>query len=386
MSSLDLNMETNIIEPQVVSCKESNSMGEHEEEEEEEMGKVAVRLANAAVLPLVLKSAIELNLINIIFKATSDGFSLSPCEIAARIPTKNPDAPFLLDRMLRLLASYDILLVSESVSDGELKRVYSAAPICKFLTWNQSEEGESVAPLFLLHHDEVFMKSWYHLNDVILDGGIPFNRAYGMTNFEYLGTDQRFNKVFNQAMSNHTALIAKKILHVYKGFDGLKVLVDVGGGNGVTLNLITSKYPQIKGINFDLPHVLADAPSFPGVEHVGGDMFISVPKGDAVFMKWILHGWSDEYCLKLLQKCWEAIPSKGKVIVVESVLAVEADKSNSVSTQIVFEQDMFMLAQTSGGMERTLKDYHNLAINSGFTGCQLICSAYNTWVMEFHKQ
>lgn len=23
----------------------------------------------------------------------------------------------------------------------------------------------------------------------------------------------------------------------------------------------------------------------PGVEHVGGDMFVSVPKGDAIFMK-----------------------------------------------------------------------------------------------------
>ncbi|KAJ0024589.1 hypothetical protein Pint_07774 [Pistacia integerrima] len=51
---------------------------------------------------------------------------------------------------------------------------------------------------------------------------------YGMTTFEYQGTDQRFNWVFNQAMSNHTTLIMKKVLDVYKGFEGLKVLVDVG--------------------------------------------------------------------------------------------------------------------------------------------------------------
>lgn len=89
-----------------------------------------------------------------------------------------------------------------------------------------------------------------------------------MTAFEYPGTDERFNQVFNQAMSNHTTLIMKKILEVYKRFDGLKVLVDVGGGLGVTLKSITSKYPQIKGINFDLPHVLADAPSYPGTDFV----------------------------------------------------------------------------------------------------------------------
>ncbi|KAJ9693869.1 hypothetical protein PVL29_009705 [Vitis rotundifolia] len=85
----------------------------------------------------------------------------------------------------------------------------------------------------------------YHLNDAIL-GGIPFNWAYGMIAFEYPGTYQRFNKVFNEAMSNHTTLIMKRILQIYKGFEGLKVLVDVGGGIGVTLRIITSKYLRIK--------------------------------------------------------------------------------------------------------------------------------------------
>ena len=39
----------------------------------------------------------------------------------------------------------------------------------------------------------------------------------------------------------------------------------MGGGVGVTLNLISSKYPQTKGINFDCPLVLADAPSYAGI-------------------------------------------------------------------------------------------------------------------------
>lgn len=85
-----------------------------------------------------------------------------------------------------------------------------------------------------------------------------------MTAFEYPETDKRFNKVFNEAMSSHTTLIMKRILDIYQGFEGLRVVVDVGGGIGVTLRIITSKYPQIKGINYDLPHVLADAPSYPG--------------------------------------------------------------------------------------------------------------------------
>ncbi|KAK6246224.1 hypothetical protein SCA6_009314 [Theobroma cacao] len=236
-----------------------------QEDQDQELGKLAVRLANAVVLPMVLKSALELNIIDTI-SAAGDGTYLSPSQIASGLPTKNPEASLLLDRMLRLLASYSILKCSVRTKEsGEVERLYGAGPLCKFIVKNQ-DEG-------------------YHLNDVILEGGNPFNRAYGMTAFEYPGTDLRFNRVCNQAMSNHTTLIMRKILDVYKGFDEVEVLVDVGGGIGVALGIITSKYPHIKAINFDLPHVLADAPTYSGVEHVGGDMFESVPKGDAIFMK-----------------------------------------------------------------------------------------------------
>jgi len=57
----------------------------------------------------------------------------------------------------------------------------------------------------------------------------------------------------------------KNVLESYKGFEGIKRLVDVGGGLGININLITSKYPYIHGINFDLPHVIQDAPSYPGM-------------------------------------------------------------------------------------------------------------------------
>ena len=85
-----------------------------------------------------------------------------------------------------------------------------------------------------------------------------------MNVFEYNRKDPRFSQVFNQAMSSHSTLTMKKILQTYNGFEGLTTLVDVGGGTGATLNMIISSYPAIKGINFDLPHVVEDAPSYPG--------------------------------------------------------------------------------------------------------------------------
>ncbi|KAF6156769.1 hypothetical protein GIB67_033238 [Kingdonia uniflora] len=108
------------------------------------------------------------------------------------------------------------------------------------------------------------MNCWHYLKDAVLEGGIAFNKVYGMTLYDYHGTDSRFSKVFNGCMSNHSTIIMKTILEKYKGFDGLKTLVDVGGGTGATLNMIISKYPTIKGINFDLPQVIKYAPCYPG--------------------------------------------------------------------------------------------------------------------------
>lgn len=88
---------------------------------------------------------------------------------------------------------------------------------------------------------------------------------HGVNLFEYQKKDLRFSKVFNKAMVDHTTLVMKNILDTYKGFEDIKTLVDVGGGLGINLNMITSKYPNIKGINFDLPHVVQHAPSYKGI-------------------------------------------------------------------------------------------------------------------------
>ncbi|KAI9157337.1 hypothetical protein LWI28_020873 [Acer negundo] len=348
---------------------------------DEDANLFAMQLTSASVLPMVLKSALELDLLEIIAKA-GPGAHLSPTQVASQLPTTNPDAPVMLDRILRLLASYSILTCSlKTLPDGKAERLYGLAPVCKFLTKN--EDGVSISALGLMNQDKVLMESWYHLKDAVLEGGIPFNKAYGMTAFDYHGTDPRFNKVFNNGMSSHSTITMKKILETYKGFEGLKSIVDVGGGTGATVNQIVSTYPSIKGINFDLPHVIEDAPSYPDVEHVGGDMFVSVPKGDAIFMKWICHDWSDEHCLKFLKNCYEALPENGKVIVCECILPVTPDPS--LGSKVVFHIDCIMLAHNPGGKERTEDDFKALAKGAGFKGFKVVCCAFNTYIMEFLK-
>ncbi|KAF8379826.1 hypothetical protein HHK36_029275 [Tetracentron sinense] len=350
--------------------------------DEEEDCLFAMQLVGSAVLPMVMKAAIELDVLETISRA-GPGAHLSPSEIASHLPTHNPEAPIMLDRMLRLLASYSVLTCSLTThADGKLQRLYGLAPVCKYFIPN--EDGVSMAPVMFLLQDKVFMDSWHCLKDAVLEGGIPFNKVHGMHAFEYPGKDPRFNQVFNKAMFNHTTVIMKKILETYKGFEELKeVVVDVGGGVGTTVSMITSKYPHVKGINFDLPHVIDHAPPYPGVEHVGGDMFVSVPKGDAIFMKWILHDWSDDHCLKLLKNCYEALPEHGKVIVVEGILPVLPEVNTAAKG--LCQIDLVMLTQNPGGKERTQQELVALANGAGFTGIRLECCVCNYWVMEFYK-
>jgi hypothetical protein len=223
----------------------------------------------------------------------------------------------------------------------------------------------------------------YYLKDAVLEGGIPFNKAYGMTAFEYHGTDPRFNRVFNDGMKNHSVIITKKLLDFYTGFEGVSTLVDVGGGVGATLHAITSHHPGIEGVNFDLPHVISEAPPFPGVRHVGGDMFQSVPAGDAILMKWILHDWSDAHCATLLKNCYDALPPHGKVIVVECILPVNPEATPKA--QGVFHVDMIMLAHNPGGKERYEREFEDLARGAGFTGVKPTYIYANAWAIEFTK-
>ncbi|XP_047337324.1 caffeic acid 3-O-methyltransferase-like [Impatiens glandulifera] len=349
------------------------------EDEEEENRAYATQLLTSLSLPMTMQAAIDLNVFEIISKA-GHGVMLSPLEIVSEIPCKNPIAHVMLERILKLLTSFNVL--TTTTTNGEPR--YGLAPVAKYFVKN--EEGVSFAPFMTAFHDKVMVGSWYHLKKSVVEGGVAFHWENGKNPFDYQGVDPRYNDVFNRAMLNHTNMMIKELLLTYRGFHKdmeSMTLVDVGGGLGHTLNSIISIYPKIKGINFDLPHVICHAPRYLGVTHIEGNMFDSVPKGDVIFMKWILHDWNDEDCLKLLKNCYKALPSKGKVIVVECVVPDVVDNKTSVKS--IYQLDMTMLIMTPGGKERTLEQFHILATQAGFAGIKLECNAFTYWIMEIYK-
>ncbi|KAB1206016.1 (R,S)-reticuline 7-O-methyltransferase [Morella rubra] len=138
------------------------------------------------------------------------------------------------------------------------------------------------------------------------------------------------------------------VLAEYKdGFDCVGSLVDVGsGGTGGMIAEIVKSHPHIRGINFDLPHVVATAPVRERVSHVGGDMFEAgaIPDADAIFMK-------------------------GKLIIVDIVL--EKDSHDLFDkTRMVF--DLLMMAHTASGKERTELEWKELLTEGGFRCYKII--------------
>ncbi|KAI3678713.1 hypothetical protein L6452_38016 [Arctium lappa] len=359
---------------------------EHKMSNEEEGLLRVMQISGGIVLPMVIKTAIELDLFEIMAK--TNGVDISSYDLVSNLPTQTPQTIDLIERILRFLASQSILTSSIATDEcGNSKKLYRMTPVSNQFVRNQ--DGTSYASLLLFLYDKVLVDCWYHLKDAVVDGGIPFDKAHGMNAFEYPAKDNRFNQVFNKAMYANTRIVMKLILEKYKGFEGVKELVDVGGGLGATLELIISKYPNIKGINFDLPHVIKDATPSPGVEHVGGDMFESVPKGDVIFMKWILHDWGDDYCIKLLKNCWAALPKYGKVVVVEVIMPDPEHQPISAtdfaSSQTAVGSDMIMLIANPGGRERTKKEFDALAKGSGFISSKIVCEVATFSVMEFYK-
>ncbi|XP_047340274.1 caffeic acid 3-O-methyltransferase 1-like [Impatiens glandulifera] len=348
-------------------------------EDEEENRAYATQLLSSLSLPMTMQAAIDLNVFEIISRS-GHGTMLSPLEIASEIPCKNPNAHIMLERILKLLTSFNVL--TTTTTNGEPR--YGLAPVAKYFVKN--EEGVSFAPFMTLLHDKAVVRSWYHLKNSVMEGGVPFDRENGTNTFDYQGVDPRYNDLFNQGLMNHTIIVMKELLRQYRGFHKdmeSMTLVDVGGGLGHTLKIIISMYPNIKGFNFDLPHVIYHAPPYPGVEHVTGNMFESVPKADVIFMKSILHDWSDEQCLKLLKNCYKALPYNGKLILVECVVSEVFD--NKTNTKSIYELDMIMLLMNHGGKERTHKEFHFLAAQAGFAELRLQCTAFTYSIMEIYK-
>ncbi|PSS14478.1 Trans-resveratrol di-O-methyltransferase [Actinidia chinensis var. chinensis] len=213
-----------------------------------------------------------------------------------------------------------------------------------------------------------FVSEWFKNHDPT-----PFDTAHGRPLWDYAGHEPRMNHFFNEAMASDSRLVTSVLVKDCKAiFEGLNSLVDVGGGTGTVAKAIAEAFPNLECTVLDLPHVVADLQgSCKNLTYVGGDMLEVIPSADAVLLKWILHDWSDEDSVKILKRCKEAIPSRGKVIIIDMKVENQKgdDHDQSIETQLFF--DMLMMTLTPG-RERTEKEWAKLFSDAGFSDYKII--------------
>ncbi|KAK2404218.1 hypothetical protein P8452_10011 [Trifolium repens] len=366
-------------------AKEDNQISLTSEQIEDSAILSAMVATTNLVYPAVLNAAIDLNLFEIIAKATPSGAFMSPSEIASELPpsTQHSDLSNRLDRMLRLLASYSVLTsATRTTEDGSSERVYGLSLVGKYFVPDENRGSLASFTTFMCY--PALLQVWMNFKEAVVAEDIDlFKNIHGVTKYEYMGKDKKMNQIFNKSMVDVCATEMKRMLEIYNGFEGISTLVDVGGGSGQNVKMIISKYPSIKGINFDLPQVIENAPPLPGIEHVGGDMFASVPQGDAMILKAVCHNWSDEKCIEFLSNCHKALSSNGKVIIVEFILPEEPTATEESKLVSTLDNLMFI---TVGGRERTEKQWETLSKLSGFSKFQVACRAFSSLgIMEFYK-
>ncbi|XP_028548157.1 caffeic acid 3-O-methyltransferase 1-like, partial [Dendrobium catenatum] len=187
-----------------------------------------------------------------------------------------------------------------------------------------------------------------------------------------LSAEEFAAKLINDSTSDYTALKLERILRLLASYSVLTWSTETDS-HGRTVHRFGAS-PVCKFL----------APNEDGrVEHVGGDVFESIPSGEALLLKSVLHDWGDEDSLKILKNCWKSVPENGKVIVIDSFLPEAPDYTDL--THCVLNTDVIMLLESPSGKERTEKEFRELAELSGFSGFNVICNFSNAWIMELSK-
>ncbi|CAL1372571.1 unnamed protein product [Linum trigynum] len=355
------------------------------------------RWALSHLVSLSIKCAIQLRIPDAINQHGKPATSLSQLVSALQIP---PSKTHAFGCMMRVLSTRSTGFFSvqqrQQEEEGEEEMCYSLTPASRLLLRN---EHLNQASLPLLHFHPAMrdycsvLDTWLleendegTNNDDNINKRTAFEVVNGASFWDYLagssGPARELKGLFYDAMVSDSKLVADALVSSAGGegsllFRGVRSLVDVAGGTGIVAAAVAEAYPEMKCVVLDLPHVVEglSARPHPGnLEFMGGDMLESVPSADAILLKWILHNWDDESCVKILKCCKAAVSGdegkKGKVIVIDMVMSevgVEDDLSREI--QLCFD---LMMATLYNAKERNEMEWKGLFDAAGFSDYKII--------------
>jgi len=270
--------------------------------------------------------------------------------------------PSSLTRFLKALSSCGLLVELE----GDR---WTLTPAGNLLRGDVDGSLRDLARLFATPEHT---RSWLALEHSVRTATPAFDHVFGTDAWSHAVEHPAWNNAFNSAMSSIAGAVHKAIASVYD-FSSVSCLVDVGGGHGRLLATIARRFQNVRGIVFDMPHVVEGARKYLAevglsdrCEAMGGDFFESLPAADAYIMTAILHDWNDEKCISILRNCRRAMRPGGRVLIGDFVLksANQPDFGRLI--------DLEMLLMTHSGRERTESEFRELLTQSGLLLAKVI--------------
>jgi hypothetical protein len=279
-----------------------------------------------------------------------------------------------LARLLRALASFGVF---EQLPDGRFANNRSSEYL-------RSDKPGSLRALARMHGHVPLWQAWAELEHSVRTGEPAFAHVHGSALFEYLAAHAESARRFDEGMTGASGVVNEAIVEAYQ-WSQFGTLVDVAGGVGSTLAAILRANPGLRGLLFDLPHVIER-----GREYIArqgdiagrcrtqtGSFFDSVPAGaDGYFMKHIIHDWDDEDCLRLLRNCREAMPNHARLLICERIVPAANEPS------LAQVMDLVMLALTDGGRERTEQDFRDLLARADLHLARVVPTRLDNFLLE----
>jgi hypothetical protein len=223
-----------------------------------------------------------------------------------------------------------------------------------------------------------------NLTEGLSDDRVAFESVHGMKAFDYLEAHPDEGKVFGESMASISGVENPAVANAYD-FSRFKTIVDVGGSHGHLLAEILRKHRKVRGIVFDQPSVIerARTAGYVTAPHVrdrielaSGSFFEGVPAGaDAYVMKYILHDWNDDLCVKILSHCRAAMAKGGRVLVVDTVIK----PGNEPAWGKMLDIAMLVL---TGGKERTPRQFADLFARAGLELLKVHPTACDVSIVE----
>jgi hypothetical protein len=290
----------------------------------------------------------------------ADQLVAGPAPVKALAERAGAHAPSL-HRLLRTLASVGVFTEPQP-------GVFALTPLGQTLTSSQPGSMRDLAIMWMETHYAPFAE----LIHAVRTGRPAAEHLYGEPFFAWLSHHPEQASRFTGAMANLTSGGFKTAAIASLPLDGTRTIVDVGGADGTVLATILAAHPHMRGVLFDLPHVITDAPRTLArhgvddrVDCVGGDFFESVPAGaDAYLVSVVLHNWPDQQAQRILANIAAAGGSGARLLMIEFVVPPGDTPHPSKMS------DLNMLAMLDG-KERTETEWRELLTAGDFTGIEI---------------